>query len=46
VISKNQFIGAVATRVDREKITRSFAAKEFFLTDENGVIVLAKIRIS
>ncbi|MDP1526098.1 MAG: ATP-binding protein [Rhodocyclaceae bacterium] len=42
VISKNQFIGAVATRVDLEKITRSIAEEEFFLTDENGVIVLAK----
>jgi PAS domain S-box-containing protein len=42
VISKNQFVGAVATRIDLEKISQSISEKEFFITDENGVIVLAK----
>ncbi len=42
IIADNQFVGAVATRIDLEKISRSISEKNFFITDENGVIVLAK----
>ena len=42
VILKNQFVGAVATRIDLEKAAQTISEKDFFITDENGVIVLAK----
>ena len=42
VMSENQFVGAVATRINLDKVSQSISEKEFFITDENGVIVLAK----
>ncbi len=41
VISKNQFVGAVGTRIDLEKVSQLILEKESFITDENGVVVIA-----
>jgi PAS domain S-box-containing protein len=41
VISKNQFVGAVGTRINLEKTSQSISEKASFITDENGVVVIA-----
>jgi C4-dicarboxylate-specific signal transduction histidine kinase len=41
VIAENRFLGAVAIKIDVERLSRMVTDKNTFITDENGVVIMA-----